>query len=427
MSTSTHFLSLALLLLAFQCHANAQYDFERAPIDYRKAEVDDRVARLATKLQSGRVDLEFDDAFGYLPAVLEALDVDISSQTLVFSKTSLQLRRISPRHPRALYFNDDVYVGYCHNGDVLEIAATDSKQAAIFYTLSQRESSTPVFKRDQGNCLSCHATSRTQNVPGYLMRSVFVEPSGQPKLSNGTFLTDATSDFSERWGGWYVTGEHGQMRHMGNVLCKDGKREIDVDAGANRKDLSDTFRVSDYMTSHSDIVALMVLAHQTQMHNAIASANFETRSAIHQSYTMNQVLDRPKDYLSQSAKRRIAASAERVLKHLLFQDEFALTDQVSGTTSFATDFVARGKRDRRGRSLRDLDLKTRLFKYPCSYLIHSEAFAALPDPVRKQTLTRLIEILQGHSDEGYEYLDARTRRDILSILRATLPEINSLL
>ncbi|MBL8853174.1 MAG: hypothetical protein JNK57_04280, partial [Planctomycetaceae bacterium] len=100
--------------------ANAQIaSYERPPIDYLNAEVHDPVARLQQRLVSGEMKLEYDPKHGFLPAVLEALDVPISSQTLVFSKTSLQLQKISPRLPRALYFNDEVYVGFCQRGDVL--------------------------------------------------------------------------------------------------------------------------------------------------------------------------------------------------------------------------------------------------------------------------------------------------------------------
>lgn len=375
-----------------------QGDFERPPIDYLNAEVHDPVAELARRVESGETKLSYDERFGYLKSVLEALDVPISSQTLVFSKTSLQLHRISPRRPRSLYFNDDVYVGYCQQGDVLEFAATDAKQGASFYTLEQSDNGSPKFVRDRGGCLSCHASSRTQNVPGYLVRSVFSDSAGRPKLGSGTFTTDQTSDFKDRWGGWYVTGNHGSMRHMGNTICEGDEHDFDREAGANEMDLSDRFSTDTYLTPHSDIVALMVLEHQTQMHNAIAAANYDTRQAIYQSYQMNELLDRPKDYLSDSAKRRIAASADRVLKHLLMCEEFRLTDRVTGSTSFAADFSEGGKRDSRGRSLRDLDLNTRLFKYPCSYLIHSAAFDGLPDEVRLEIVSRLAAILDGRDD-----------------------------
>ncbi|TWU02555.1 hypothetical protein [Stieleria varia] len=421
---------VALLSVAFTLvrGANAQQaDFERPPIDYLNAKVNDPVARLAEKIAAGSVTLEYDEGFGFLKSVLEHLDVPLSSQTLVFSKTSLQLSRISPTRPRALYFNDDVYVGFCQRGDVLEFAATDAKQGATFYTLKQDRDAVPTFVRDKGGCLSCHASSRTQNVPGYLVRSVFPDRSGRPLLGNGTFTTDHTSDFRDRWGGWYVTGRHGSMRHMGNTLCGEDDTDFDRESGANRTDLNDKFSVDAYLTPHSDIVALMVLEHQTQMHNAMAAANYETRQALHQSYQMNELLDRPADHISESAQRRIASSSERVLKHLLMCDEFQLTDSVSGTSGFATDFAERGKKDSRGRSLRDLDLKTRVFQYPCSYLIYSPAFAGLPDEVRLKVLGRLHEILRGDDDSPeYSHLSPTMRRAILEILVDTLPEFDSL-
>ena len=411
------------LFLTVASTAAAQGDFERPPIDYLNAEVHDSVAELDRKLKSGEVTLEYDEQYGYLKSVLEALDVPVSSQTLVFSKTSLQLHRISPRFPRSLYFSDDVYVGYCQRGDVLEFAATDAKQGATFYTLSQDSEANPKFVRDKGGCLSCHASSRTQNVPGYLVRSVFADADGRPKLGSGSFTTDHTSKFEDRWGGWYVTGKHGSMRHLGNLICEGDETTVDRDDGANDVDLSDNFHTDAYLTPHSDIVALMVLEHQTQMHNAIAAANYETRQALHQSYQMNELLDRPKDHISDSGKRRIAASADRVLRYLLFCDEFQLTDQVSGSTSFAKDFAARGKQDSAGRSLREFDLQTRLFKYPCSYLIHSAAFAGLPDEVRSQILSRLTDILEGRDDSPeFAHLSTELRRDILHLLRDTMPE-----
>lgn len=399
-----------------------QGNFEREPINYLDAEVNDPVAKLSRKLKSGETKLSYDEEFGFLPAVLEQLDVPVSSQTLVFSKTSLQLHRISPRRPRSLYFNDDVYVGYCQMGDVLELAATDAKQGAIFYTLKQSEEGEPTFIRDRGNCLSCHASSRTQGVPGYLVRSVFADASGRPKLGSGTYLTDHTSEFEKRWGGWYVTGNHGSMRHMGNTICEGDEYTFDRDSGANQKELDEYFRTDAYLTPHSDIVALMVLEHQTQMHNAIAAANYETRQALYQSYQMNELLDRPKDHISESAQRRISSSADRVLKYLLMSEEFQLTDSVSGSSGFAGDFAARGVKDKRGRSLRYFDLETRLFRYPCSYLIYSPAFDGMPKEVRDQVMTRLHRILRGEDQSPeFEHLTPAMRREIFEILVDTKP------
>jgi hypothetical protein len=397
--------------------------FERPPIDYHNAEVFDPVSKLASKIKSGDIKLQHEDNFGYLRSVLEALDVPVSSQTLVFSKTSLQLHRISPRNPRSLYFNDDVYIGFCQNGDVLELAATGPKQGATFYTLSQQKAEQPEFIRDRGNCLTCHATGRTQNVPGYLMRSVFPDMGGRPRYGRGTLLTDSTSDFEERWGGWYVTGEHGDMRHMGNSTCDDDTSPFDRETGANCSALDRFIKTDKFLSPHSDIVALMVLQHQSQMHNAIASANYETRQAVHQTEQMNELLEREPDHLSETAQRRINSAAERVLKHLLMCDEFTLTDKITGSSQFTADFQKLGEQDHRGRSLRDFDLQTRVFRYPCSYLIHSDAFDGLPDLVRKIILEKLADVLTGKDTrEEYRHLSPGTRKDILEILRETKPE-----
>lgn len=421
-ATTAMFACLAIVFQTSESHAQ-QGNFERAPINYLDAEVNDPVARLAKRIESGETTLSYDDKFGFLRSVLNELDVPVSSQTLVFSKTSLQLHRISPRRPRALYFNDDVYVGYCQKGDVLEFSATDASQAAIFYTLKQSTEGQPSFVRDRGNCLSCHASSRTQGVPGYLIRSVFSDASGRPKLGSGTFLTDHTSEFKHRWGGWYVTGEHGSMRHMGNTICEGDEYTFDRDLGANRSGLDQYIRPDDYLSPYSDIVALMVLEHQTQMHNAIAAANYETRQALHQSYQMNELLERPKGHISESAERRISASADRVLRYLLMTDEFQLTDTVAGSSGFAAEFSARGSEDSQGRSLRDFDLKTRLFKYPCSYLIYSDAFDALPREVRDLVVSRLIAILEGRdASPKYAHLTPEMRSEILEILTDTKPD-----
>ena len=400
----------------------AQIEFERPPINYGTAKVSDPVAILAEKMAEGSVTLAHDGHFGYLKSLLDELGISASSQSLVFSKTSLQLRRISPKRPRSLYFNDDVYVGFCQNGDVIELAATDPQQGAIFYTLSQEMTEHPTIVRDKGRCLTCHASSRTQKVPGYLLRSVFPDLAGRPKTGTGTHVTDHTSDFLERWGGWYVTGQHGNMRHMGNSIGVLDEKSFDRDSGANRNNLDNYFSTKRFLTPDSDIVALMVLAHQTQMHNAIAAASYETRSALHQCQEMNLLLDRPEDFLSDSAKRRIASSADRVLRYLLFCDEFPLTAPVIGSTNFASEFESLGVRDQQGRHLREFDLKTRMFRFPCSYLIYSDAFAALPKIVRDQILDRLVRILNlENSDPNYLHIDDESKLAILNILRETLP------
>lgn len=428
MKLSYHWFSVAVAL-GWLCSAAVSLaqntTFEGPPIDYHKTEVHDPVAQLDKRIEAGEVQLEYEANTGYLRSLLALLEIPESSQTLVFSKTSMQLQKISPARPRAIYFNDEVYVGFCQKGDILEIASTDPQQGAIFYSLKQELQDSPKFIRDRGQCLTCHANTRTQNVPGYVVRSVYPNQAGHAILGSGTFTTDHTSPFKERWGGWYVTGMHGDMRHMGNTIFFEDE-EADLEEGANQTKLDEFFNTKPYLTPHSDLIALMVLEHQTQVHNAITAANFETREAIHQSYQMNELLDREPGTLSEIAQRRIVAAAERLIEYLLLCKEFQLTSPVTGTSKFAEEFVARGKRDRQGRSLRELDLQTRLFKYPCSFLIYSDSFDGLPDEVRTLVGQRLKEVLEKKdSDKKFEHLTTEQKQSILEILRETKPGLIS--
>ncbi len=287
--------------------AKAQLDFEGSPIQYGKTEVSDRVAKLASQIDSGQLKLESDSKFGLLPAVLKALDVKPSTQTLVFSKTSFQLHKISPGRPRALYFNDDTYVGWVQGSEVIELASSDKDQGAVFYTLEPDAEGKYRVLRDQGQCLICHGSSRTQGVPGYLVRSVYSTPAGRFVTGSPTYVTDHSSPFSERWGGWYVTGTHGDMRHLGNVTCIDERREgwLDVEEGDNLLQLPTRVKSESYLQPGSDLVALMVLEHQSQMHNWLTRANYETRTAQYQIVASTKHLAEPR--ITKASRRRDAS------------------------------------------------------------------------------------------------------------------------
>jgi hypothetical protein len=418
-------LAVTALILA-PSRAWAEIPFEREPINYLKAQASDPVAKLQGRLERGEAALAYEKRHGYLPAVLKALDIPVSAQVLVFSKTSFQRTRISPATPRAIYFNDDVYVGFVQTGDVLEFSAADPDLGGTFYLLEQTPAAKPAFLRQTHECLQCHASGKTEDVPGHLVRSVFPDEDGQPIFNAGTFTTTDESPFRERWGGWYVTGRHGRQVHMGNAVVTDPKEpeKLAGAAGANVTDLAARLDVSPYLSRHSDIVALMVLQHQTRMHNRITAANFQARLALDYAAAINKALDRPADELSESTLARIKGPAEELVKSLLFVDEAELTDSVEGTSAFAREFAARGPRDPRGRSLREFDLKTRLFRYPCSYLIYSRSFDALPAITKTQVYRRLGEILSGEDQSpAFARRTAQQRQAIREILEATKPDL----
>lgn len=401
-------------------------DFEGAPISYSDSKPDNCISRLQETMDRGELTLTRDGEQGYLKSFLKALDVPVESQTLVFSKTSLQIRRITPRTPRALYFSDDVYVGYCQGGDVLEVSAVDRNLGTVFYTLDQRGTEgVPRIERRTDQCLVCHASSRTEGVPGHVVRSLHVSQSGYPVLAAGSRNVNHTTPFHERWGGWYVTGLHGSQKHMGNLIVDEARfsGEADNSAGHNTTSLTDYFDTDRYLTPHSDIVALMVLEHQVLVHNRITSANFGTRLALDYDAMMSRELKFPEGQRLESTTRRIRSAGDKLVDCLLFVDEAPLSEAVTGTSGFAEKFAAAGPRDSQGRSLRDFDMTRRMFRYPCSYLIYSEAFRSLPPDVHTYVWMRLRDVLSGHDQSPrFAHLSADDRAAITEILNETVPD-----
>ena len=417
-------LLFVVILLRFSV-ASAQLDFEQEPILYSSAKATDPIATLIERIRSGATAITWEPKHGYLTSLMRELSVPESSQVLVFSKTSLQISRITPKTPRAVYFNDDVYLGWVQSGDVVEISAADPQLGGTFYTLDQRTTDTPIFSRETAKCIQCHGSSHTRRTPGHIVRSVFPDSGGQPVYRLGTHLTDDTSPFAERWGGWYVTGTHGQQRHMGNCILTDESvsEKLNVESGANVTDLSSHFHLRPYLTPHSDIVALMVLEHQATMHNYLTAANHSGRITIRDSDIMNRALERPEGFESESTSRRFASATENVVRNLLFCDEAQLTDTVKGTSDFAAEFASRGPYDSHGRSLRQFDLQTRLFKFPCSFLIYSDSFIALPGGVKSRVWKRLNEILSGEDTSSkFAHLSPEDRNAIREILLETHSE-----
>jgi hypothetical protein len=406
--------------------AGQQSPYESAPILYSQTRPKDRVSELEAKIDQGQVKLVFRDAHGYLESFLSEMGIPSSSQSLVFSKTSFQRHRISPRWPRAIYFTEDVYVGWVPGGEVMEVSTVDPDLGAVFYTLAQKPGARPRFVRQTDNCLQCHdSTGLTLGVPGHVVRSVYPGGDGMPHFDRGTYRTTDQSPYSERWGGWYVTGDHGSLRHMGNVTYPDDPN-LDPSPfgqrGANWQDLSSRVDLESYLGATSDIVALMVLEHQTAVHNLITRANHETRIAVRQSEEMNRALGLPPGTLTEGGRSRLRSACEPLLEALFFSGEAPLPDRVKGNSTFASDFEKRGPFDSRGRTLRRFDLHHRLFRYPLSYLIYSKAFAGLPPEALGYLSGRLREVLV-NKDQGkpFAHLLLEDRAQLLEIVSETLP------
>jgi hypothetical protein len=421
--------AIAVLPILAELSGSYLVPIDHDAIRYSKTPARDPVALLGERIAKGEVKLAWEDnGTGYLRSMLGALGIPVDSQVLVFSKTSFQASRISPRLPRAIYFNDTVTVGHVRGGDVLELAALDPRQGVIFYTLDLEQIDKPRFDRRDA-CLQCHQSGGTLGIPGIVVRSVYPEPSGMPVFQVGTFISDHRSPLKERWGGWYVSGKHGLQTHMGNAVIRDRDKpdQLQIEGTQNLTDLSAKFDVGAYLAPTSDIVALLTLEHQTHMTNLLVRVGWETRMALHYQEGLNKAFgEQPVEGLSESTTRRIHSAVDEMLEYMLFVDEAKLTEPVTGASTFTRSFETRGPRDSKGRSLRDFDLKTRIFRYPLSYMIYSEAFNALPEPARDRLYRRLFAVLTGEETSGkYARLSAHDRRAILEIVRETKPGLPS--
>lgn len=339
---------------------------DHAAIQYATAPTDDLVARL---IKSGARVRE-------LPELLAALGISTDSQMLVFSKTSLQAERISPRNPRAIYFNDEAAVGWIRGGVAMEVASVDSRQGVIFYSFDS-----DGFHR-QNTCLHCHAGASTQGVPGMFVGSVYPAVSGEADR-NGAIITDHRTAFADRWGGWYVNARRGEQKDRANGVAADPSDPHALATHQNLTSLAALVNTAGYLSPVSDIVALMTFEHQTQMTNYLTRVGWEAR--------MGQSVD---------------ADIETLARYMTFQNEAPLAEPIEGVSEFTKSFARRGPFDRQGRSLRDFDLKTRLFRYPLSYMIYSAQFDALPGDLRERIYRRVYE-------------QVKSRREVLEILRDT--------
>lgn len=377
---------------------------------------DDPVAALDQRLQNGEATLRFDDRWGYLPALLDELEIPRSSQLLVFSKTSAQFRSINPRNPRAIYFNDEIYVGWVPGAPILELSVATSGGGAAFYTIHQVPESRPRLTRDSGSCLQCHESHRTLGVPGHLTRSVFPSFDGLPHFRHGTVNVTPATPISQRWGGWFVTGSV-DASHRGNAVGADHAYD-EFAAGRLARNPRAFFDPANYLAPSSDVVAHLVLAHQTRIHNVIAKAGHEARSAIAYRREMERLFGGPSEELLASVRRRIEGPAERLVRELLGVGAARFPNRISGDSGFAREFQERGYRDPQGRSLRDLDLRTRVFRYACSFLIRSPAYAGLPVRAREYVERRLAEIVAGRdASTEFAHLDAEDRQAIRAVLK----------
>jgi hypothetical protein len=375
---------------------------------YWTCEPKDRFSKLKEELKAGRVTIDTSSERAALDGLLRALEIPASSQTLVYSTTSLQKGLIQARSPRALYFNDDTYLGYVSGGR-MEVASLDPALGSIFYSIERVRPGRPLRAERERNCMNCHAPDYLGNIPALVLESVVPETTG----GGGKVFRHEQSGhgvaFGERFGGWYVTGDAGFAKHWGNQIIeygREGRYERVIAVG-------ELFDIASYPVATSDLLAHLLHEHQVGFVNRVLVGTYRTRELL------DSVQGRVEEVSGQ-----LDELARGIVRYSLFADEVPLpAGGIVGDAAFKSDFLASRRRSASGASLKDFDLRTRLLRYRCSYKIYSPIFAGIPVPLKERVLRLLVRALEGTEPE-FAYLPEEERRGIRAILRETLPEMS---
>lgn len=395
--------------------AQFRYDSEYPLIGYGKIAPQDRFTQVMQELAAQGKTLEHNaNGRGYLDSLLQALNIDPSTQVLVWSKTSLKQRFIQPSNPRSLFFNDEIYVGFVPGSSTLEIGAMDPNLGPVFFDFAQSPEAEQPFKQETTRCLRCHDTySMTGGgVPRFMLQSVLAGTDGGIVSHEISEITDTSTPFARRFGGWYVTGTYGDMQTMANYVISsaDMIRQPDFAKNGNKTSLEEFVNLDAYLRPTSDVVALLVLEHQVEVQNAITRLNYDSRTLLEQN--------------PGAGGAELDPLIRPLLDSLFMAHEAPLADKVEGSSGFREYFEQQGPRDAQGRSLRELDLESRTFRLPLSYLIYSDAIKALPDAVRTRLFAQVRAVLQQESGAvEYPHLNADQRGAIVAILQETMPEL----
>ncbi len=360
-------------------------------------------------LQTGKVKLDYSSDKAYLESLLRSLGVSPSTQLLVFSATSLQTNLISIGNPRAIYFNEDLYLGWVPGGRI-EVIGIDPEWGSITYIFDLPRRNAQSLIQRSTRCMNCHAASEIGGAPGLLVSSVAPGPGGGSLDAFRKGQTGHNVPFSERFGGWHLTGKHGIKSHWGNLtgeLSPAGLKKIPNEFGQR-------FRLQRYPVPTSDVLAHLLLEHQVGFVNRFISATYRTRSVL-----AGAVPEIDKEGVGEF----LDEEARSLARYLLFADEARFPEGgIVGNATLKADFLRHRRKASDGSSLRDFDLSTRMFRHRCSYMIHSAAFRGLAKELKERVFLRMGQALDLEKAlPEYAYLPANEKQSIRRILRATLP------
>lgn len=424
------FVTSFLLLTSVISRSQSFNDFDQSPHDYWTAAMKDPMTQLLARVERQEIVLDEKPGLALVRRLLRELDIPVESQVLVFSRTSLQRGSVSPANPRAIFFNEETYLGWMPGGRI-EIASSDPERGAVFFFQRKLDDQRgQLFVRDRV-CIQCHAGSATNFLPGLLAKSVYPDNRGRSLKSVDSFeRVGHHVPISDRWGGWYVTGGHSQLEHMGNAIASRAKSglKLAVDDPAIKDGFSNLLHGARYPATTSDVVALLVMDHQVSMHYHLMEASYLVRQALHDAARKGKK-DTPNGKVSvlpDMVSKALDKATNQVVHHLLFADEAPIKAEIPVNGAFAESFLSRAVSDKGGRSLREFELKDRIFRYRCSYMIYSKVFRGLPEMLRKAIYFRLNEVLTAKNPpEGYQYFIPGERSAILEILKETLSEFKA--
>ena len=381
--------------------------FRAAIHQYLEKQPRDPFTRIKADLESGSLFYDDRKPLGYLESLLGKLKISKHSQQLVFSTTSLQLSRISPRNPRAIYFNEDLYLGYVPGGQI-EVIGIDPEIGAIPYIFSppagKEKSWHPKAIRSR-RCMNCHANSDIGGVPGLLISSVIPGPGGGSIDAFRQTDTGHAIPYDLRFGGWHLTGNHTFPTSWANstgVMSKSIVTKISNPPGT-------FFNWNRYLVPESEVIANPVLEPQVGFVNRCLGATYRLREFF--------LLEESKE----PAKRtvRISQEAVRIVEYVLFSDEAPLPKPISYENSaFAKDFQSKGD------PLRQFNLKDRLMQRRCSYMIRSLSFQGLPEELKNAVFSKIKTVMtvpRSKLSSEFSYFGETERKEINEALEIISP------
>jgi hypothetical protein len=354
-STIATFLCVLAAIDATAQQSNTPFDQMRQVRreEFFKASPKDACSELLRRVGKKEVKLDTSSRQTLTKGLLDQLHVPVTSQLLVFSGTASQGAKVRSGNPRALYFNDEVYIGVVPEGFV-EMIGVDPEFGPVWYSIEKVvRGVAPEAQRDT-SCFGCHGSS--SGVPSMFTRFVLPnEAGGRDDFLDSTEGHHAA--FATRFAGYHVTSvaplSHTKeglitLRHAGKVAIKHIK-------------VGERYDPSLHLTRTSDIVAHLLHAHQVGFVNLAAEIN---------TYARDGRLRSPD--VGKPDPEVLSAMVDKLVRYMLFADEAPLPEGgVTGHPDYLRDFASNRRPCKVGPSLKDLDLRTRMFKYRCSYMIYT--------------------------------------------------------